>query len=115
MRAEMGAVAIAVQDTDPEEELTVFTDSLALLWILVRWMLVDFVMYMDTKQHADILTDLLEAIRERARPPLWCGSKDTQETVGTKWLTSVQRRAATSLRQRPYGRGKTQHSKSGGP
>jgi ribonuclease HI len=65
MRAEMGAAAKAVKHTPLDMELTLFTDSLALVWILRRWTRGDFGFWMDREQHADILEDLLQSLRER--------------------------------------------------
>lgn len=74
MRAELAAATLAVKDTRPNEELTVITDSMSLLWILRRWRRQDFGFWIDQELHDYILTDLLAAIRRRtARTTfVWC-------------------------------------------
>jgi ribonuclease HI len=65
MRAEMAAATMAVKTTAKDEQLTVFTDSLALLWLIRRWTREDFGFWIDREQHSDILQELLDLLRGR--------------------------------------------------
>ena len=65
MRAEMAAGAMAVLTTPQDVPLTVFTDSLALLWLIRRWTREDFGFWIDREQHGDILQDMLDGMRAR--------------------------------------------------
>lgn len=65
MRAEMAAGTMAVLTTPLDKQLKVFTDSLALLWLIRRWTRGDFGFWIDQEQHSDILEDLLDGLRRR--------------------------------------------------
>ena len=65
MRAEMATGVMAVLTTPQDVPLTVFTDSLALLWLIRRWTRQDFGFGIDQEQHGDILQDMLDGMRAR--------------------------------------------------
>ncbi len=55
MLAEMAAALLAAQDTACHVALTILTDLLTLMWILLLWTCQDFTRNLDTEQHADNL------------------------------------------------------------
>lgn len=65
LRGEMAAVARALQISNPDTPLTIYTDCMAILHAVAQWRRGDFQPRMDDEKHSDILLDILRAIRQR--------------------------------------------------
>eukprot|EP00961_Rhodomonas_salina_P054516 732435-Rhodomonas_salina.1 len=67
---EMAATAQAMAHADQHLPLTLYTDCMAILNAIARWLRGDIQPRMEEEKHQDILTDLLHSIRRRTAATL---------------------------------------------